>query len=202
MKIFLVRHGRTAYNDERRYQGKLDIPLSAQGESELCAADLSIKSVYVSPLLRARQTAVRIFPLAEQMVVDAFSEMDFGAFDGRTAVEMEHDAAYRAWVDGGCTSRCPGGESRTEFCERSCAAFETLLEEAFERERRTLAIVTHGGTICAVMERFALPRRGYFDWAIGNGCGYMLRCDAALWRTRRLLELDERLCFAEGGAPC
>ena len=34
---------------------------------------------------------------------------------------MEHDAAYRAWVDGGCAGRCPGGEDRAEYTARVCA---------------------------------------------------------------------------------
>lgn len=202
MKIYILRHGRTRYNDERRYQGRLDIPLSAEGEAELFAADFTPEEVFVSPLRRAQQTAARIFPAAPQIVVEDLAELDFGDFDGRTAAEMEHDAAYRAWIDGDCTARCPNGESRAAFCERTCAAFALLLKEAAAREKQTLAIVAHGGTMRAVMERFALPERGYFDWTTGNGCGYALRWDAALWRERRKLEIDERLCFTREGEAC
>ena len=202
MTVYILRHGRTAYNDQRRYQGQLDIPLSPEGEAELIAAPFSPALVYVSPLRRAQQTARRIFPAARQQIVPDFAEMDFGDFDGRTADEMAEDAAYRAWVEGDCTAQCPNGESRALFCERTCAAFARLLDESAARGEERVVIVAHGGTLRAVMERFALPERDYFDWTTGNACGYALRRDAALWRERRRMEIAERLCFVKGDAPC
>ena len=41
MLIVLLRHGETAYNAQRRYQGKSDIPLSARGKARLRAADFA-----------------------------------------------------------------------------------------------------------------------------------------------------------------
>lgn len=202
MKIYLLRHGRTSCNDQRRYQGKLDIPLSAAGEAELLAAECLPDTVYVSPLRRTWQTAAIVFPAARQIVVDGLREMDFGAFDGRTASEMEHDADYRAWVDGGCLGQCPGGESRAMFCDRACAAFVPLLEHAAVENTEQLVVVAHGGTLRAVMERFALPRRDYYDWTVGNGCGYALSWDAALWREQRKLRFLEKLCFTRGEETC
>ena len=199
MTVWLLRHGRTQYNDERRYQGRLDIPLSPAGAAELTAAGFSPETVYVSPLCRARETARILFPKAAQTVIDDFAEMDFGDFDGRTADEMEHDAAYRAWVDGDCTAQCPHGESRARFCERTCAAFETLMDDCQEEH---LVIVAHGGTLRAVMERFALPERDYFDWTGGNGGGYRLDRDETLWRERRKLLFVEQVRFTREGSPC
>lgn len=202
MTIWLVRHGRTRYNDERRYQGQLDIPLSPEGAAELAATDFAPERVCVSPLRRARQTARILFPRAEQTVIDDFAEMDFGDFDGRTAAEMENDAAYRAWVDGYCTAQCPNGERRADFCARTCSAFETLLEEQLRAQAEELVVVAHGGTLRAVMERYALPERDYFDWMCGNGCGYRLAFDEALWRAQKKLRLAERLCFAREAEKC
>lgn len=199
MTVWLLRHGRTQYNDERRYQGQLDIPISPAGAAELTAADFSPETVYVSPLCRARETARILFPSAAQVVIDDFAEMDFGDFDGRTADEMANDAAYRAWVDGDCTAQCPNGESRAGFCERTCAAFAGLLESC---QVENLVIVAHGGTLRAVMERYALPERDYFDWMSGNGGGYRLDFDATLWRQRQKLRLAERVRFVREGSPC
>ena len=127
--------------------------------------------------------------------------MDFGVFAGRTADEMAEDADYRAWVDGNCFARCPGGESRAEFCARACAALEDLMNNQ-TRQAKILVIVAHGGTLHAVMERFALPEKDYFEWTAGNGCGYSLTFDEALWRERRKLRLSEYLCFARRAEPC
>ena len=202
MKIWLLRHGRTQYNDERRYQGQLDIPLSPDGEAELARAGISPEIVYVSPLQRARQTARKLFPDARQAVVSDFAEMDFGAFDGRTADEMAEDADYRAWVAGNCCAQCPGGESRAAFCERTCAAFEALLTKHIECKAKMLVIVAHGGTMRAVMERYALPEKDYFEWMSGNGGGWALDYDEALWREQRKLRFTERLSFVRGEGAC
>lgn len=170
MLIYLLRHGETAWNRERRYQGLTDIPLSDRGRVLLGRADFSPARVYVSPLVRARETAAVLFPEAEQITVPDFREMDFGAFEGRTAGEMADDPTYRAWVAGGCTGRCPGGESLAEFSDRVWAAFAKLLEAEPER----LVIVAHGGVQMAILERYAKPHRDYFGWTAPCGGGFVL----------------------------
>lgn len=202
MKIYLLRHGKTAYNAEHRYQGHRDIPLSVEGEAELIRADLDPAVVYVSPLRRARRTAERLFPDAGQSVVEAFIEMDFGAFEGRNYLEMEDDRDYRAWVDGGCNGRCPGGEDRPEFCRRVCAAFVPLVEQTVGQGLPELVIVAHGGVLMALMEQFALPERGYFDWEAPNGGGYVLVWEAGLWQSSRKLRLLESVQYTKDGVPC
>ena len=202
MSIWLLRHGRTEYNDLHRYQGKLDIPLSDAGAAELHAADFSPELVYVSHLLRARQTARILFPNASQKIVPDLAEMDFGDFDGRTADEMADDAAYRAWVDGGCTGRCPNGEDREEFCARICDAFVPIVSAAAERGEERLVIVAHGGTQRAVMSCLSLPESDYFSILPPNGGGYVLDYDASLWAERKKLRLRGTVSYVKGGGIC
>ena len=57
MHVYLLRHGRTAWTEQHRYQGRRDIPLSPEGEAELRQADFRPEAVWVSPLSRARRTA-------------------------------------------------------------------------------------------------------------------------------------------------
>lgn len=170
MLIYLIRHGATAWNEERRYQGLTDLPLSNAGRGALRQADFSPEIVYVSPLIRARETAAILFPEAEQIMIPGFREMNFGAFEGRTAAEMEHDPAYRAWVASGCAGRCPGGESLAEFSDRVWAVFVKLLELETDR----LVIVAHGGVQMAILERYAKPSRDYFHWQAPCGGGFVL----------------------------
>ena len=65
MLIYLLRHGLTEYNAQKRYQGQRDIPLSAEGLSQLRRADIDPKVVYITPLQRTAQTARVLFPEAE-----------------------------------------------------------------------------------------------------------------------------------------
>lgn len=195
MLIYLLRHGATAYNAEHRYQGSGDLPLSPAGRAALRRAELSPETVYTSPLSRAAETASILFPEALQIPVPDLREMDFGAFEGRSSLEMEHDGGYRAWVEGGCTGRCPGGESREAFSSRVCGAFSSLVDEALSSGASELVIVAHGGTQMAALERFALPRRPYFDWQAPCGGGFVL--DAAPWPEGRLLRLTGEVRYAK-----
>ena len=189
MNVWLIRHGRTEWNDTGRYQGQTDLPLSNEGAAELVRADFSPKTVYVTPLKRTQETARILFPDARQIVIDDLREMDFGVFEGRTYIEMENDDDYRAWVEDNCRGRCPGGESREEFAARICAAFEKLMDESED----DVVIVAHGGTQMSVMERFAVPHEPYFSRNAKNGTGYEL--DASNWRSDRILKLLRRVSF-------
>ena len=123
MLIYLLRHGLTQENLEKRYQGRRDVPLCPQGLAQLRRADFAPKTVMITSLQRTRQTAEVLFPDAELVVADGLKEMDFGVFEGRDYREMEHDPQYRAWVETGCEGRCPGGESKAEFCRAGGCRF-------------------------------------------------------------------------------
>lgn len=197
MKVYLLRHGETEWNVQGRYQGISDIPLSPAGIAALSPAGAAVETVAVSPLLRARQTAEILFPGAAQEIEPGLQEMCFGVFEARTAQEMEHDPDYRAWVDGGCTGRIPGGESLEAFIQRVCAAFERVMERAAARGRDPLAIVAHGGVLMAIMSQYAEPRRSYFDWRPPNGGGWLLEAEPG-----PSLRILEPVCYAKGGGPC
>lgn len=158
-KVYLIRHGRTALQAEKRYQGITDAPLSAEGRAELTRAKIRPARVYVSPLCRARETASILFPQADQVVVPDLHEMDFGAFEGRNYMEMENDPDYRAWVDGLCLDPCPGGESRDQYCDRVCRAFGEVLSLAEKEGDDPVVIVAHGGTQMALLDRLVRTER-------------------------------------------
>lgn len=201
MNIYLLRHGETTYNAEQRYQGSLDIPLSAKGRAELAQADISPDAVFVSPLCRAQETAAILFPAAKQIVIPDLREMCFGSFEGKNYMEMERDPAYTTWVNSNCESPCPNGECKADFCARSCAAFEKLVDQAFDEEQPLLVILAHGGTQMAVMERYALPHRDYFAWNAPNAGGYLLETNRETWRNSRIMCLVDTVQYVwRGGA--
>lgn len=180
MQVTLIRHSRTPGNAELRYNGRTDEPLSGEGIvlAGQVGSDRRVHTVYVTPLQRTGQTAAILFPAARQVVVDDLREMDFGDFEGRSYAEMENDEAYRKWVESGCTAPCPNGEGRAEFSMRVCAAFERVIREAAERKEPFVTFVVHGGTIMAIMERFARPRKDYFSYSVKNCQGYRCRVKA------------------------
>jgi alpha-ribazole phosphatase len=183
MLVYLLRHAHTAGNLEKRYIGRTDEPLCAAGQAALRRAGSfpSIRRVSVSPLRRARETAFGLFPAAEQIIRPGLREMDFGDFEGRSADEMAEDAAYRAWVDDGCRSACPNGESLDSFTSRTCSAFEEMVQEALDHGEERLFIVAHGGTVMAVMGRYARPGRPAWDWQMQPLQGYRACLDESAW---------------------
>lgn len=196
MLVYLLRHGLTEYNAEKRYQGQRDIPLSAQGRAQLRRADIEPQVVYVSTLQRTQQTARVLFPCAKLVAVDGLKEMNFGSFEGRNYIEMEHDPEYLAWVAANCESQCPDGERKDEFSRRICATVAALVDKALADGEPMLVILAHGGTQMAAMERFALPHRDYYDWCGPNAGGFVL--DAREWAEKRVLHLVQTVQYTKG----
>lgn len=168
--MYFIRHGATAGNLEKRYIGRTDEPLCRQGVAQirrLQSREIQADRVFVSPALRTRQTANLLFPGTCPVVVKGLAETDFGAFEGKNARELENDPAYRAWVEAGCQTTPPGGESIAVFKARCCEAFRQTAAQLTEGE--SAAFVLHGGSIMAILEAFARPHRDFYAYHIGNG---------------------------------
>ena len=196
MLVYLIRHGETAFNAEKRYQGSLDISLSEEGGRKLAKAAFSPKVVYTSHLRRTQETAGAIFPAAELIPVRDLREMSFGDYEGRTQAELAGDAAHQIWLDSGFTGCCPNQEeSHEQFVKRTCEAFSALVDEALERGEEQLVIVAHGGTQMAVMSSFVGGDRRYGQWLTGNAEGYILGTE--LWKTQRKLVLVGQKAFVK-----
>ena len=166
LRVTLVRHGATASTGEHRYSGGgTDEPLSPEGERALrnVAPHTDVRRVITSGMARADRTARILYPNADIMACPGLREMDFGAFEGKRAADMEDDARYRAWVDAWCRPCCPGGESRDGFVARVVAAFRDVCEREAAAGSESVVLVVHAGTIRAVLSELAVPKRGYFD---------------------------------------
>ena len=198
MQIYLLRHGQTAYNAEKRYQGQRDIPLSPEGMAKLRRADFEPAVVYVTPLQRTSQTAHILFPNAKLVPVDELKEMCFGSFEGRHFVEVEHDPEYLEWVEANSKAEHPDGERKQDFCGRVCKAFSELVDKALADGKEQLVILAHGGTQMAVMERFALPHKTFHEWCGPNAGGYLLNADE--WPEKHILRVMKKVQYTKDGA--
>lgn len=168
--LLLIRHGMTQGNFERRYIGRTDEPLCAEGlvaaRALLMRGLLPVTRVFSSPMLRCVQTADILFPQQRAVLVPALKECNFGQFEGCTADELAAYPAYAAWVASGCAAPIPGGEDPGQFKARCCEAFVRLAADL--QDGACAAIVTHGGCIMSILERFAVPRRPFYDWHVEN----------------------------------
>ena len=166
--VWFIRHGATAGNLERRYIGRTDEELCQLGiQQAMAITPPQVDMLFVSPMLRTRQTAALVFPHQVQIIADDLRETDFGIFEAKTADELAENAAYRAWVDANCETPIPGGEAVNDFKARCVSAFLSAMEQV--PDGQTAAFVIHGGCIMAILEALAEPKRGFYDYHIGNG---------------------------------
>ncbi|HTY79455.1 MAG TPA: histidine phosphatase family protein [Candidatus Bathyarchaeia archaeon] len=135
LRLLLLRHGETAWNRERRYQGWTDTPLSATGVQQAEAAARELKehafaAVYASPLRRARDTAAVIArPHGLEVETDpAFRELGFGEWEGLTLDEARSrdTALYQNWARTPHLVSPPGAETLAQARERVLAGLERL----------------------------------------------------------------------------
>ena len=158
VSLLLVRHGRTAWNLERRFLGRTDVPLDDRGRREALAvgqrlARLPVAQVISSPLARASDTAQAI-ALPHGLQVQPHPELvelAQGVLEGQPSAELplRHPAFLAAWLHDPGTARVPGGETLLECQARGVKA---LLEIARTGSPgRPIVVVSHQMLISSVL---------------------------------------------------
>ncbi len=143
MKIYVVRHCATEYNEKKLYCGRRDLPLSERGRAEAKALAEKLKNcsfdlVISSPLLRARETAEAIaFGHGTHVFTDArLIERDFGELEG-TDFYRKDALVYRDEY----ACRPAGGESDLDVVARVYSFLDDLKKE---KRAGAVLLVTHG----------------------------------------------------------
>lgn len=173
--IWLVRHGETDWNVQRRLQGSTDIALNSLGIAQANAVakrlgDIAFDAIYSSPLRRTVQTAepLAITRQISPRLIPAMAERDFGIFQGLTPdeISVRHPDGYRRWQDRDPGFRPEGGESLEDFRVRVRRGIQEIVDQHLGQ---TIAVFSHGGVldmIYRLANQVALnaPR----DWPIPN----------------------------------
>ena len=153
-----------------------------------------VQAVYASPMIRCTQTAGILFPGKKLNIIDELAECDFGEFENKNYKELSGDTRYQARIDSNGILAFPGGESKDECATRNLEGFQRAVSACIREEITEAALVVHGGTIMNIMEQYALPKKEFYEWHVGNGCGYLVELDPVLWKKdrRNLKLLEER----------
>ncbi len=149
-RIYLVRHGQTDWNVERRWQGHADIPLNAVGlaQAEQVAHRLAgerLQAIYSSDLQRARQTAEALSRRTGLPVhLDArLREIHQGEWQGLlvTEIEARYGEAFQRRRMDPYNVTPPGGETVEQVRQRVVQAFEDILAR---HPTERVVVVSHG----------------------------------------------------------
>lgn len=140
MKIYMIRHGATKGNLEKRYVGTTDEALHPQAAEALSGQGLPLADmVYISPMRRCVETARLLYPDCPMKVVEDFRECDFGEFEYCNYEQLNGNPAYQRFIDTFGKTAFPGGEDRDSFQRRCVKAFEQVIEgEAAEEQKAAL----------------------------------------------------------------
>lgn len=156
-KVILVRHARTTYNEQGRYQGSSDESvLTEQGHQDAYATGLALKqydfdAIYTSPLKRVRQTTQKIVsalnsPNIPVYIEPKLTEVCMADWQGLYYQEVKdnYPDAYRCWQN------TPDLFTRNQIDYPVLELFKkakAFWQEILHKHRgQTILIVAHGGT--------------------------------------------------------
>lgn len=153
----------------------------------------AVEALFVSPMLRCRESAKILFPKQSISVVSDLRECDFGRYENKNFQELSGDADYQRWLDSNGTLPFPAGEEQSHFRKRCVEAFKTIVAELLEQKKYSAAIVVHGGTIMSILEALAEEKKAFYDWQVGNAMGYHLYISDETWKKRQRLTVLEKI---------
>lgn len=169
--VVLYRHGETVANQEGRWHGRGETPLTETGvrqAAELARAAAPHDVIAASPLSRARDTAEPVAAAQgkDVAIVDGLAEIHFGEWEGLTAEEVQaadpeaYDRIFRSGID---EARGATGETFDEASSRLAAAVDEITSNG---DGAAFGLFTHGGVTRAYVagllgvsfaDRHALP---------------------------------------------
>lgn len=160
MELYIVRHGETEWNKEKRLQGSTDIPLSDAGRhlarvSGEALAGTPFDRMFSSPLMRAYETAClfRGTQPVEIIKDDRLRELCFGDYEGKNMSELlaDPDDTFRYFFKQPHLYRAPdNGESLGHLCERAADFMESVILP-LQGDCKRVMIVAHGAMNKALM---------------------------------------------------
>lgn len=174
--LYIIRHGKTDWNEIHKLQGRTDIPLNEEGRQMARDAakeygDIHFDVCYCSPLCRARETAELLLEGRDVPIVidERLKEMSFGIYEGvensfaigdcPVNVLFQHPEEY---------SPVPEGESLDELYARTGEFLREVVNPLLE-EGKDVVIVGHGAMnssiVCQVRN---IPLKDFWSAGIPN----------------------------------
>ena len=175
LRLYLVRHGESAWNPLHLYTGQQDVPLSALGVQQAegladSLADLTLDALYASPLKRARATAQRLADRKGMpLQLDArLVEIHHGLWEGLGVeqVKSQFAAEYAQWRSEPQCVRMPQGESLHEVASR----VESFLDQLLRTHREGAVLLASHDAVLRILllQTLGLGHEHFWKWRLDN----------------------------------
>ncbi|MDD2427476.1 MAG: histidine phosphatase family protein [Eubacteriales bacterium] len=176
--VYFLRHGLTQDNLDRKYIGTRSNPGITDESKQLISERVAagevpeIKSLWVSPMRRAIETASLYFPDISPVVEDDVKERDFGIWDGQTWEQLKDIALYRSFIDSEGRVTPTEGEPYEAYVKRLDSILERIEQLMREEpENFPLAIVCHAGPVRYWTSKIFEEGEEYHNYFLpGAGC--------------------------------
>jgi phosphoserine phosphatase len=151
MIIYLIRHGITPLNKQKKVNAEVDEPLAPEGIEQAKAAVFtipkSVSIIYSSPLLRARQTAEIISSALNLRVTvaDGLAEIGMGSLAGKSWEEMRDGMALKQKHRSVEFDYRPYGGESLEQVKKRVISFLNEINNKYPD--RSVLLITHGGIV-------------------------------------------------------
>lgn len=172
--IFFIRHPQTDWNEQKRYQGRSDRPLSAEGEAssyqvEEYFRDIKVDAIVTSPRSHSLTLAQRLAKVVdlEVHVEETWSEIDHGLWEGFTHDEVEQ--RYSKSINNRFGDPFTYTEHRGETLSQMCTRVEQAWTKLFQCHQGRCVVVTHVTPIQLILCRcLNLPSEQHWKFRIDN----------------------------------
>ena len=149
-RIYLIRHGETAWSLSGKHTGSSEIPLNEKGEHQAIAAGRRLHAskfqlILTSPRERARRTCELAGFRASEIDPD-LAEWDYGDYEGLTTVEIRKNRPDWDLFRHGC----PAGESPLEISNRADRVIQRLKDQDGD-----IALFSHGHFLRVLAARWS-----------------------------------------------
>lgn len=174
--LYIMRHGKTDWNAERRLQGRTDIPINDEGRLMAEKAreeyrDIHIDVCYCSPLIRAKETAEILLEGRDIPIItdERLVEMCFGIYEGvQNASEIPGSPMKQFFDDPENYVTAENAESFDDLFERTGDFLEKVIFPQIEKGRDIL-IIGHGAMNSSIISRVNnIPLRDFWKEGIQN----------------------------------
>lgn len=180
MRLYIVRHGETEWNKERKLQGQVDIPLDEFGrtlarKTAKGLAKVSFDVCYTSPLSRAKETAELILEGRDVPIVEdeRIIEMSFGGYEGKCCSKdsWELPEEFHWFFDEPQRyTASPGGEDFADVKNRTGEFLQELYHRK-EYQYSNILITTHGAALAGLLNNMkGRPISEYWGTGVHKNC--------------------------------